>query len=103
MLLGAPFDPAHIPERFQFEGWTLRGDYVRVAQMLYLDEAIRRYKGQVLLIHGDADETVPLSDTAEAAERYENARLVIIPGDTHCYDCHLEMVVSAIKSFLEGQ
>lgn len=103
LLLGAPFDPAHIPERFQFEGWTLRGDYVRVAQMLYVDDAIRRFHGRVLLVHGDADETVPLADTAAAAEQYENARLAVIPGDTHCYDHHLDMVVAAVKSFLEEE
>lgn len=103
MLLGISFDPAHIPERFEFDGRQLRGDYVRVAQMLYVDDAIRRYHGQVLLVHGDADETVPLADTAEAAAKYENARLAVIPGDTHCYDYHLEAVLAAIKSFLEAQ
>ena len=102
-MLGMEFDPMRIPEAFEFDGRTLRGDYVRVAQMLSVDDAIRRYRGPVLLVHGDADETVPLADTVEAAKRYENARLAVIPGDTHCYDCHLDAVVAAVKEFLEVQ
>ncbi len=99
-LLGRPFDPAHIPDEFDFDDKKLRGDYVRVAQTLYADEAIRRYKGQVLLIHGDADEVVPVQDSINAAAAYENAELLILPGDTHGYDYHLEDVTAAVKAFL---
>ena len=99
-LLGVSFDPAHIPETLCFADKTLRGNYVRVAQTLHVEEAIDRYKGPVLLVHGDADESVPLCDTVAAAERYENARLAVIGGDTHCYDRHLEDVVAAVRRFL---
>ena len=37
----------------------------------------------------------------KAAELYKNAKLVIIPGDTHCYDHHLEMVTEAVKEFMK--
>ena len=100
MLLGRAFDPENIPDVIPFDDRLLRGDYVRVAQTLHVEDAIRRYKGPVLLVHGDADESVPLRDTVAAAERYENAKLVVIEGDTHCYDHHLDEVVAAVKAFL---
>ena len=102
LLLGMPFDPAHIPDSFSFADKTLRGDYVRVAQTLHVEDAIKRYAGPVLLVHGDADEAVPLRDTVAAAEAYANAKLVVIPGDTHCYDHHLDEVVAAVRDFLQS-
>ena len=100
LLLGTPFDPNHIPEVLAFDDKKLRGDYVRVAQTLHVEEAIRRYHGPVLLVHGDADAAIPLRDSVAAAEQYDNATLVIIKGDTHCYDRHLEEVTAAVKAFL---
>ena len=71
-----------------------------MAQTLHSEDAIRRYKGPVLLVHGDADESVPLRDSIDAAAAYANAKLVVIPGDTHCYDYHLDLVTAAVKDFL---
>ena len=100
-LLGADFDPDHIPEEIRSpEGWTLSGNYIRAAQMIHVEDAIARYHGPVLLIHGDADEAVPLSCSEEAFRDYDNAKLVVIPGDTHCYDNHLEMVLDAIREWM---
>ena len=99
-LLGMTFDPANMPEAISFNDRRLRDSYVRVAQTLHVEEAIRRYKGPVLLVHGDADEAIPIRDTIAAAEQYENAKLVVIHGDTHCYDRHLDEVVAAVKEFL---
>ena len=33
-------------------------------------------------------------------KKYKNAKLVQIPGDTHCYDEHLDQVTAAVKKFL---
>ena len=61
---------------------------------------VRKAKVPVLLIHGDADEAVPIEYSIDAAKKYKNAKLVQIPGDTHCYDEHLEQVTAAVKKFL---
>ena len=74
--------------------------YIRTAQLLDVDEAIRKYEKPVLLIHGDADEAVPIEYSIDAAKKYKNAKLVQIPGDTHCYDEHLDQVTAAVKKFL---
>ena len=100
-LLGERFDPDHIPEKLH--GWhdlDLDGNYARVAQTIHVEEAIDRYRGPVLIVHGDEDESVPVEYGIRAAERYNNAKLVLIEGDDHCYDRHLDQVVAAVQDWL---
>lgn len=103
-MLGMRFDPDAIPEEISmFGGQTLGGNYVRVAQLLPAEDAIRRFRKPVLIVHGDADEAVPVQFAIDAAKEYENCTLKIIPGDTHCYDHHLEQVCQVIGDFLLKQ
>lgn len=102
-LVGQSFDPEHIPETIEFGGLKLNGNYIRVAQTIHVEDEIQRYTGPVLIVQGDADEAVPLPYAQRAAELYANAKLVIVPGDTHCYDYHLEMVTDAVRDFLAEQ
>ncbi len=112
-ILGATFDPAHVPDFVPFEEPRLAdrgsrieertgfcGDYVRIAQHLHVDEAIDGYCGPVLLTHGTADGSVPVSYSIDAAKAYKNARLVLVEGDDHCYHRHLDQVCTAIQDFL---
>ena len=106
-VLGVTFDPVHIPEEIQMPGEmtngpaALGGNYIRVAQTIHVEDEIVRYPGPVLIVHGDADEAVPVEYAYKADELYKNCKLVIVPGDTHCYDNHLEMVTDAVKEFLK--
>lgn len=100
-ILGISFDPLHIPELVDTGDLRLKGDYARVAQTIHVEEEIERYFGPVLIIQGDKDEAVPMEYATRAAGLYANATLEIIPGDTHCYDYHLEMVTEAVKEFLQ--
>ena len=103
-VLGVSFDPDRIPEEIRSpDGWVLDGNYVRVAQMIRVEDAIDRYPGPVLIVHGDADETIPVRNSVKAAGRYENADLRIICGDTHCYDHHLEEAVEAVRLWMTEQ
>ena len=107
-LLGQNFDPDHIPDVLPAWGDRgLGGNYVRVAQTIYVKEAIDRYQGPVLIVHGDEDEAVPVEYGIEAANCYKNAKLVLIPGDDHCYNYHLDQVLQAIRAWMpavkEGQ
>ena len=99
-LVGQSFDPEHIPDMIEFGGLKLNGNYIRVAQTIHVEDEIQRYTSPVLIVQGDADEAVPLQYGRRAAELYANAKLVIVPGDTHCYDHHLEMVTGAVRDFL---
>ncbi len=103
-VLGVTFDPDHIPDEIVSpDGWVLSGNHFRVAQMIRVEDAIDRFSGPVLLVHGDADATIPVQASVEAARRYRHAKLAIIPGDTHCYDHHLEEAVAAVRSWMQEQ
>ena len=104
MMLGIKFDPDDIPDVLPTESdWKLGGNYIRVAQTIHPEEAIARYHGPVLLVHGDADESVPVQCSIDAAKHYSNSELVLVHGDTHCYDNHLDVVVEAIRKWMVRQ
>lgn len=110
-IFGIPFDPVHIPDRIYLgdpalaEGGTdtpfFCGDYFRIAQHLHIDEAIAAYHGPVLLVHGTADQAVPVQDSIDAAQAYENGRIVLLDGDDHGYHQHLDHVCTAVRDFLQ--
>ena len=103
-VLGTIFEPEKIPEKLAAgKGLCLGGTYLRTAQMVEVEPSIRRFKKPVLLVHGSADLAVPVDCSVRAAEMYPDARLVIIPEDTHCYDFHLDQVVEAVRAFLAEQ
>ena len=100
-ILGTVVDSSNLRGEFTSkDGWTLNGNYVRVARTLYPEEAMKEYKGPVLIVHGEKDQTVPIDLVREAAVYYTDCTFVSIPGDTHCYDYHLDSVVEAIKNYL---
>jgi len=102
-LLGQPFDPENIPDMLQsWDGRELSGNYIRVAQSIDLDAEIKKYTGPVLIVHGDADEAVPVEYGIEASKKFANCTLKLIPGDTHCYDYHLDQAVEAVQEFVKG-
>ena len=74
-----------------------------MAQTIHVEDFIDRYDGPVLIVHGDEDEAVPVRYGIEAARRYKDAKLVLIPGDTHCYDHHLEAVTEAVAQWIRKQ
>lgn len=100
-LFGITFDPRHVPDRLEMPGGRcINGNYLRVARTLHVDEAIDDYEGPVLLVHGTADEAVPVHYSVDAAERYAHAKLVLVDGDDHGYHQHLNQVLDAIKAFV---
>lgn len=46
-------------------------------------EMIGGYPGKVLIVHGDADEIVPLEYSQRALDCYDDAQLVVLPGQGH--------------------
>ena len=104
VLLGFRFDPEHIPDIVRLHGdREFGGNYFRVAQAIHVEEAIDKYTGPVLLVHGDEDPAVPYQLGVEAAGRYRCGELAAIAGDGHCYERHLDQVVSAVKDWAMRQ
>lgn len=100
-ILGHTFDPDRIPDELVYdEEHILGGNYLRVAQTIRVEDAIDRYRGPVLIVHGDRDDAVPFEVGRDAASRYADATFVPIPGDTHCYDFHLDRVAEAVGEWM---
>lgn len=100
-LFGGTFDPDRIPDSLTLgSGRVISGDYIRTGKDLPIEQAIDAFHGPVLIVHGTADESVPVRCSSWAAKRYQNAKLVLIDGDTHCYDHHLDQVTEAVTDFL---
>ena len=103
-VLGYRFDPDHIPDRILLDpDRELNGNYIRVAQTVFAEEAIRRFPGPVLLVHGTGDATVPYVWAEKAAALYADCELVPIPGDTHCFDLHCDQLENALMHWLSRQ
>ena len=103
-LLGRRFDPERVPDSFAIhDGFVLDGGYLRDARTLRAEEAMARFPGPVLLIHGDLDDVVPLRDSEDAARRYRNAELAVIPGETHHFDRHPDRMRAIITAWLRRQ
>ena len=103
-LLGTRFDPNRIPDEMDVWGiCTIGGNYCRVAQTIHVEEAIDRYDGPVLVVQGDEDDPELMASAVSAARRYKNGRLVMIPGDTHCFDHHLDQMTDAVVSWFNEQ
>ncbi len=102
-MLGNTFDPLRIPDEFPvIKGLTLSGNYLRVAQVVYAERAAERYEGPVLILHGDEDDTVPVEDSLEMAQRYRRCETAVIPGETHHFDRKPEQMRALIRDWLAG-
>lgn len=54
--------------------------------ILQFELLAKKYKKPVLIVHGDADNVVPLADSERVVKMYKNARLHVIPGAGHGFD-----------------
>lgn len=61
---------------------------------------ITRVKAPLLLVHGDADRVVPLSNMFDLAERAPGARTIVVPGADHGSIDTFEAHVGTILDFL---
>ncbi len=74
-----------IPETNDF--WGLKLGYNFFASIHDFDtfEHIGPYDKNVLIIHGDKDTIVSLQNSKRAVKLYQNAKLIIMPGEGHGY------------------
>ena len=101
LMLGRSFDPEYIPDEVDvIKGLKLSGDYLRVAQTIRAEDAADRFKGPVLILHGDQDDTVPPDDSRRFSERYACCDLMVLPGETHHFDQDPERMEDLIREWL---
>ena len=71
------------PETSSVLGVKISRKYNEDAVSFDYYEHIAAYTGPVLILHGDKDPIVPLSYSERAAEVFENAELIVYPGQGH--------------------
>lgn len=74
------------PERYDFFGLRMGEQYIRDALRIPVYCKIADYKKNVLIIHGDRDDLVPLSVSEKAVQIYESAELKVIRGGGHGFE-----------------
>ena len=79
-------DPENIPETINVMGLTIGQIYNVDAMSFDIYDHMQNYTGNVLIIHGTADEIVPLDYSERAARTFPSARLVTIKGGGHGFD-----------------
>lgn len=75
-----------VPEQTDLWGVPLGRIYSEDAIRTDIYTELANYHKRILIIHGDQDEVVPLSDSRRAVEVYPSAELVVIPGGGHGFD-----------------
>lgn len=73
----------NIPEQENFGGSLLGRIYSENVMDYDVYQVIPAYTGPVLIIHGDNDKAVNISYGQMAAEVYEHAEFVCLPGEVH--------------------
>ncbi len=77
------FDETGIPEEVEFWGLKLGKRFFSSIKELYPFEVVPNYEGNVLIIHGDKDQIVPLDDSFKAEKIYKNCKTVVLSGEGH--------------------
>ena len=72
-----------IPETEEIMGLLLGRIYAEDAMSFDIYDVIKNYPGPVLLIHGTADDVVPIRYSQRAAEVFPSAKLIEIEGAGH--------------------
>jgi len=72
-----------IPQRYELWGVPLGKCFSESLHGFKIFDAIGTYSGNVLIMHGDQDDVVPVAYSERAQEIYQNSRLEIFHGEGH--------------------
>lgn len=92
-----------VPETVEVMGFTIGRTYYEGLFDLDILAEASRYKGDVLILHGTADNIAPYSYSEAAVEAYEHAELFPIEGAGHGFrDKHLDEAMVLITEFMKA-
>ena len=72
-----------LPETFQILEHTVSRMFVTDIVKTDIWKCLDAYKGDVLILHGDADDIVPIAYSRKALEHFEHAQLRVYEGANH--------------------
>ena len=96
-----------VPIVYRIFGLTIGDIYNQDATSIHIYQEIRKYKGKVLILHGNRDHLVPLNYSKKACKIYRNASLSVIHGAGHGFhgaDSEMagELSVNFVRELYEG-
>ncbi len=92
-----------IPDTYNQMWMTVGRAYAEKLLDYDIYEAISDYDKDVLLIHGDVDDIVPLSYSKRALKVYDSAKLEVLPGAGHgFYGKDADQAVAWILEYLDA-
>ena len=74
---------ASIPKTVDFWGLKLGENFFKSMREFYTFENIGAFDKDILIVHGDKDEIVPLSYANRAKKHYKSVELVVLEGEGH--------------------
>lgn len=103
-FLGVTFDPENIPDEITtWEGLPLSGEYIRTMMNVDPYAAANCILTPTLVIHGSADEVIPVDYAHRIVKELPAGESCIIPLADHCFDLLHEPMADAAVSFLHWQ
>lgn len=76
-------DESKIPESELFWDMRLGKNFFMSIRDFHVFDEIGNYPNNVLIIHGDSDEIVPVSYSEKAVKQYANAKLIVLEKEGH--------------------
>ncbi len=93
-----------IPEITDFWGMKLGKNFFLTIRDLDPYAEIGAYQGNVLILQGDKDNIVSLASSQRAAGIYQNAELIVMPGEGHGFSpAGINQAIEYTLSFLQAQ
>lgn len=93
-----------VPDSFVFMGLEIGKAYYEGLFGFDIYAAIEPYKGNVLIVHGDADTLVPISYSERALDVYASAELKVIRGAGHGFsDSEARQAIEWILEYLQRE
>lgn len=94
---------ADVPETVVFNGVTLGKCYYDDIAKLDVFGEIQKYTKDVLIFHGDKDNTVPISYSENAVKLYPSSQLVLEKGEGHIFSMPvLYTVIQQANQFVKS-
>jgi len=92
-------------EYYDIGGLALGKGFIEDVKKLDLQKDIELFKGNVLILHGDKDETVPLKYSDPYLNSYENAKRIVITNGDHTFNSLTteKKVISLTTEFLKDE
>lgn len=100
------FDPDNIPTFIGFDKFIISGTYARSVKDMNIFETMKKYHGDVLILHGTDDKIVDYQYSVKACESYQSegtpCELYLIEGAGHGFrDAYFEEAMSKINDYLD--